>query len=77
MPVGSNDYFWDPTQYIPLSRDSLAAVQKSRVAAETLEYYKLCAKAGGLPMTFYHVPHILVHGSIDIRGLRLVNCLDA
>ena len=76
MPLGSNDYFWDASQYIPFSRDSLQEVQKLGVSAATSEYYQLCASVGGLPMTFFHVPHILIHGSVDIHGLRLVNCFD-
>lgn len=72
MPIGSNDYFADNTQYQLLTGSLLDSIKTDGIPSTTTDYYHECSKRGGLPMTFFHVPHVLIQGSINVEGLRTV-----
>ena len=76
MPAGANDYFHDDTQYLPFSQELLLNIQSGGVPSETCAYYEKCASLKCIPLTFYHVPHILILGEIDVSQLAVVKWSD-
>lgn len=76
MPPGANDYFQDPSQFLACSRDLLRDIVSRGVPAATSRYYKQCADLDCLPLTFFHVPHVLIRGEIQVGDCRIVKWCD-
>ncbi len=46
--------------------------QYSDISQATLDYYRAKHAAGERPLLFYHIPHILYRGSLDISTCRII-----
>lgn len=76
MPEGANDYFKDPSQFIAFTSLLLRDITTRGVPAATLSYYKRCAGLNCLPLTFFHVPHVLLKGTLSVADCRIVRWCD-
>lgn len=76
MPAGSNDYFQDPSQFVTFSPSLLREIVTRGVPTATTQYYKHCANLDCLPLTFFHVPHVLIRGEIQVGDCRIVKWSD-
>lgn len=76
MPAGANDYFQDPSQFLPFSPALLRDISEKGVPAATTSYYQQCSSLNCLPLTFFHVPHVLIRGRLSVEGCRVVKWSD-
>mmetsp|Transcript_3470 Transcript_3470/g.6283 ORF Transcript_3470/g.6283 Transcript_3470/m.6283 type:complete len:237 (+) Transcript_3470:82-792(+) len=76
MPAGANDYFQDPSQFLSFSPTLLLNISEKGVPAATTNYYHQCATLDCLPLTFFHVPHVLIRGRLSVQGCRVVKWSD-
>lgn len=72
MPAGNNDYFQDPSQFLAFSPLLLRNIINRGVPSTTTDYYKQCAQVDCYPLTFFHVPHVLIRGNLDVSGCKIV-----
>ena len=73
MPQGANNYFHDSSQFLPFSLPLHHGIVERGIPDATTKYYKQCSDANCIPLTFFHVPHVLIRGQIDVTGLRKVH----
>lgn len=76
MVPGSNDYFRDPSQFLPCSPTLMRDIIARGVPVATTSYYRRCAALDCQPLTFFHVPHVLVKGELSVAGCRVVKWCD-
>ena len=76
MPPGANDYFADLSQFLPLTPALLRRVAAAGVPAATSSYYQRCSALDCVPLTFFHVPHVLIRGELSVEGCRVVRWSD-
>ena len=61
-PPADEFEMFDPARYSPLTD----------VPELHRQYLARISQLGGRPLTFVHIPHVLVAGPIDVRGCRVV-----
>ena len=52
--------------------DSRAVAQHARLPQATRDYYAACARDSTRPFLFAHAPHVLFRGSLDVKGLTVL-----
>jgi hypothetical protein len=73
MPPGANNYFHDPSQFLAFSAPLLRDIVDRGVPAATTSYYQKCAALDCFPLTFFHVPHVLIRGELQVGDCRIVS----
>jgi hypothetical protein len=59
-----------PEDFAPFDPQALAGL--GEIPAATRAYYREAQRQGRRPLVYLYVPHILYKGTLDIRGLNIV-----